>query len=220
MVRQNHGRLYAFGSSRVVKQVTRHHFATAIYGQSYEAIERQLPFPIVNYSTTADKDGASFFCCNQEGIIYGFDKGARKFLEWNAAELGQGHAIYDIAYQHPDSLWLAFPAGQTITQVSISKKEETYRIGDYNYENRYDPLSFPEHLFLKDDLLFIANMGTKQLCVLDLHTNELTTVATFDEPIWQYAENDIGAFIATSTGIYEIVDRDFPKTPFRYSTIP
>ena len=47
-------------------------------------------------------------------------------------------------------------------------------------------------------------MGTGDLYRFDFKTQELVLIQTFKEKIWQYGENEIGKFILTDTGIYEI----------------
>jgi hypothetical protein len=194
---------YAFDKTKNLRQVDKEYFALATTGVNYKTIEEQLPSSIESYSTTKDNNGNIYYCLYQDGIIYGFDKTGTKFTEWTA-EVGEGHPIYDIKYQEPDYLWLAFPTGQTVAQVSISKQKETYKIGEYSWDDNSEPLSYPESIFIKEQTLYIPNMGNNKLFKFNIETKELILVNTFDEKIWQYEETDIGTFIVTDTGIYEI----------------
>jgi hypothetical protein len=194
---------FVYDTSKIIRQVSKEYFAISIIGGNYEQIQEQLPFPIEHYSITKDEKENSYFCFYQKDIIYGFDKKGKKILEWSC-DIGQGHYVYDIKYQFPNSLWLAFPTGQTVTQISISERKETYVIGTYTHEDKYEPLSFPESIFVKNNHLFIPNMGTGDLYRFDFKTQELVLIQTFKEKIWQYGENEIGKFILTDTGIYEI----------------
>ena len=63
---------------------------------------------------------------------------------------------------------------------------------------------YPESIFIKDNNLFIPNMGNSKLFKVDLLTKQMDLLMTFEEKIWQYAETDIGTFIVTDTGIYEL----------------
>jgi len=154
---------FAFSESRVLRQVDKEYFVIETVGKNYKLIEKQLPFSIENYQSTMDEQGNQYFCFYQEGVIHGFDSNAYRILEWRAYETGQGYAIYDLEYQFPDSLWLAFPTGQTVTQVSISEKKEIYKIGEYTWDDKYDPLSYPESLFVKGAFVYIPNMGNNKL---------------------------------------------------------
>ena len=196
---------FAFGDSREVRQVDKEYFALATIGENYRLIEEQLPSSIESYQSTKDENGNIYFCFYQEGVIHGFDKNAKRTLEWVADEIGEGHPIYDIDYQSPDFLWLAFPTGQTVTQVSISEKKETFRIGEYTWEEKYEPLSYPESLFVKGESIFIPNMGSNKLFRLNNESKELQLIETFTEKLWQYGETELGIFIVTDTGIYEIL---------------
>jgi hypothetical protein len=195
---------FAFDSSKILKQIDKEYFSISVIGKNYKKIEEQLPSDIESYQVTKDEKENIYFCFYQEGIIHGFDKNGNKFLEWGADEVGQGHPIYDIKYQYPDFLWLAFPTGQTVTQVSISKKKEIFKIGEYTWDDKYEPLSYPESIFVNDKYLYVPNMGNSKLFRLELATKELELIETFEEKIWQYGETEIGNFIITDTGLYEI----------------
>ncbi len=194
---------FAFGESRELRQVDKEYFAIGTVGENYRLIEKQLPSSIESYQSTKDEKGNQYFSFYQEGVIHGFDKNAKRILEWEDS-LGQGHPIYDIDYQYPDFLWLAFPTGQTVTQISINELKETYKIGEYTWEEKYEPLSYPESLFVKGKFVYIPNMGNKKLFRFDNETKELELIETFEEKLWQYEETDLGTFIVTDTGIYEI----------------
>lgn len=195
---------FAFNESRKIRQVNKEYFEIQTVGVNYKLIEEQLPSCIEGYKSAKDERGNLYFCHYQEGIIHGFDKNAKRILEWGADEVGQGHPIYDIDYQFPDFLWLAFPTGQTVTQVSISERKETFKIGEYTWVEKYDPLSYPESLFVKGRYVYIPNMGNNKLFRFDNETMELKLIETFEERLWQYEETDLGTFIVTDTGIYEI----------------
>ena len=195
---------YAFDSSKTVRKVDKEYFAISTVGMDYKQIEDQLPSSIESYQMTKDEKGNRYFCFYQEGVIFGFNTECRKFLEWNIDEIGQGHAIYDVKYQFPDFLWLAFPTGQTVTQVSISERKETFKIGEYTWDEKYEPLSYPESIFVKGKWVYIPNMGSNKLYRLNTENKELELIETFDEKLWQYGETEIGTYILTDTGIYGI----------------
>ena len=194
---------YAFDNSKTVSQVDEEYFAKAIVGENYKKMEQVLPDKVHHYSITKSNSGDIYFCTYQEGTIYGFDSLGNSILKWNI-EVGEGHPIYDIKYQEPDFLWLAFPTGQTVTQVRLTDKQEVFKIGEYSWDDNCEPLSYPESIFIKDNNLFIPNMGNSKLFKVDLLTKQMDLLMTFEEKIWQYAETDIGTFIVTDTGIYEL----------------
>lgn len=195
---------FAFDKSKIVRQVDKEYYAISTIGKDYKIIEDQLPSKIESYQMTKDEKGNRYFCFYQEGIVFGFNRECKKFLEWSADEIGQGHPIYDIKYQFPDFLWLTFPTGQTVTQVSISDRKEIFKLGEYTWEEKYDPLSYPESIFVKGKFVYIPNMGNNKLYRFDSETKNLELIETFKEKLWQYGESDLGTFIVTDTGIYEI----------------
>ena len=194
---------FAFDITKEIRKVDKEYFALSIVGKNYELIENQLPSSIESYSITKDKNDNIYFCFYQDGIIYGFDKNGVKFLEW-ITEIGEGHPIYDIKCESTEFMWLAFPTGQTVTQVSISEKKETFKIGEYSWEDDSELLSYPESIFLTEKSLYIPNMGNNRLYKIDLKTKKLRLINTFEEKIWQYSETDIGTFLVTESGIYEM----------------
>lgn len=198
---------YAFDSSKVVRKVDKEYFALSTVGIDYKCIEKQLPSSIESYQFTKDEKGNRYFCFYQEGIVFGFDAECQKNLEWSIDDVGQGHAIYDIKYQYPDFLWLAFPTGQTVTQISISERKETFAIGEYTWDEKYEPLSYPESIFVEGKLIYIPNMGNNKLFRLNDETKDLELIETFEEKLWQYGETEVGTFILTDTGIYELENK-------------
>jgi hypothetical protein len=194
---------YAFDNSKIIKQVNEEYFAKAVVGENHKKIAEILPEKIHNYRITKSNNGEIYFCTFQEGIIYGFDKLGNSILNWNI-EVGEGHPIYDIKYQEPDFLWLAFPTGQTVTQVCLTSRKEVFKIGEYSWDDNCEPLSYPESIFIGDNNLYIPNMGNKKLFKVDLLTKNIDLITTFEERIWQYGETEIGTFLVTDTGIYEL----------------
>ncbi len=198
---------YTFDKSKIVKKVDAEYFANAVVGENYKKIEQVLPSKVHNYCITKSKNGETYFCTEQEGIIYGFDVFGNSILQWNV-EIGEGHSINYIEFQEPHFLWLAFPTGQTVTQVNLTNKQEAYKIGEYSWEDDHDLLSYPESIFIKNNILFIPNMGNKKLYTVDLQTKNIELISIFEEKIWQYAETEIGTFLITDTGIYEIENKE------------
>lgn len=194
---------YTFDKSKIVKKVDAEYFANAVVGENYKKIEQVLPSKVHNYNITKSKNGDTYFCTEQEGIIYGFDVFGNSILKWYV-EIGEGHPINHIEFQEPHFLWLAFPTGQTVTQVNLTNKEEVYKIGEYSWDDDSELLSFPESTFIKDNFLFIPNMGNKKLYKVDLKTKNIELISIFEEGIWQYAETEIGTFLITDSGIYEL----------------
>lgn len=197
-------KLYAFDKTRIVREIDKEYFGLKVIGDCFEKINNQLPNPIQDYKITKSQNGIIYFSFYQDELIYGFNNEGIKVFVWKD-KIGNGHAIYDIKFQEPDFLWLSFPSGQTITQISISTKEEVYKIGNYSYdENDVDILSFPESTFVKKNELYIPNMGNGKLLKLDTISKEINLHAIFEEKIWEYIESEIGTFIVTGNGIFEI----------------
>jgi len=198
---------YIIDNKNKVKEVDEEYFLLNTIGQHFEKISTKLPSNIHNYIRTFNKKGDSFFSFYQEDTIHRFDSIGNLLddLAWTR-DIGGGHALYDIVFEEPNFIWLAFPTGQTVTKISVSEKKEVFKIGKYSFEeNINDIFCYPEGLFIKDSSLVVSNMGNKTLNIIDLGTLEVKISKTFEERIWQYMTTDIGEFVVTDTGLYKIV---------------
>jgi hypothetical protein len=110
---------YAFDKSKNLRVIDKEYFGVSTVGNNYKKIEEQLSGSLEDYCSTKGENGDIYFCTHQEDKLYRFDKDGNKTLEWEV-EIGLGHPIYDIKFESPDSMWFAFPTGQTVSQVSIS----------------------------------------------------------------------------------------------------
>lgn len=88
--------------------------------------------------------------------------------------------------------------------MSTFKKKETFKIGEYSWDDDNEFLIYPESVFINKGHLYIPNMGNNRLYKLDLQTKKLILIKTFEEKIWQYAETKFGTFIVTDSEIYEM----------------
>lgn len=198
----NDKNFFSYDNASGIKGISDNEYCKVIGGEHYEQIQKELKSPIHDYASTVGINGDRYFCNYQNGIIHGFDKNGRKKFEWRP-KIGVGHPIYDIRFQPPNSMWLTFPTGQTVTKVSLTTKEEEYRIGDYTYDEIYDPLSYPESLYITEKHLYIPNMGNNKLFRLDLTTNELELINTFEDRLWEYIEVGNETFVHLDKGLYK-----------------
>jgi len=152
----------AFDKSGTIRSVDRDYYCRLVFGENYRKIENQLSRDIYHYVKADGLNGDQYFSTFHNGLIHGFDKDGTKIYEWDCP-LGEENPIYDIAFEAPHFLWMAFPTGQTVAQCSLPEKKEVYRIGDYSYENDHEYLSFPESISIKGTTLFIPNMGNSKL---------------------------------------------------------
>jgi hypothetical protein len=84
----------------------KHILLLATVGENYKRIERQLPSQIASNHIAKNSAGNIYLCNFQAEVVFGFNQSGKKFLEWEASEIGQGHFIYYRDYQAPDFLWL------------------------------------------------------------------------------------------------------------------
>lgn len=192
-------------SSKTPKQVDSRYFLEKTVGKNHEKISKQLSSSVEDYHLTKGLNGDIFLCREPDDIIFGFDKDGNQNYEWKVTgAVGNGSPLYYIVFQPPNFLWLSFPMAQTVSQIALPKNKEVFKVGDYTYEEIYDPLCYPEVLSISDNSLYIPNMGHNKLFKVDLTTKNISLLATFDEPIWQYEKTEIGTFVVLNSGIYEV----------------
>ena len=198
-------KFYSYSKKQGLISISERDYSGAIGGQYWEKIERELRHPIHDYSWTTGLNDSRYFLSFREGIIHGFDKSGIKDYEFDVDSfIGSGHAIYDIKFQAPSFMWLAFPSGQTVTQIDLIDRKEVFRIGDYTFEEVYEPLSYPESLFINGKDLYIPNMGTGKLFKLNLETKELKDYLDIEGKLWEYIKINDTEFIKLDEGIYEL----------------
>ncbi len=194
---------FAYGQNIGLNELPRKAYLLKIFGENHEKIAKQLNYRIEDYIVARDDKRIQYYSYYQDDRIIGFDETGSKRFEW-IDNISEGHAIYHIDYQSPKFLWLCFPTGQTICQIDLEDSIEIFRIGDYTYEEVYEPLNFPESTFFYQGKLYISNMGDRKLYGLDLKNFELKEEMRFKEGNWQYIKTGFGDFVNLDSGIYKL----------------
>ena len=192
---------FSYDTTNGVKQIDEAIFSKAIGGDSFQTIEKLLGQPIHDFVITEGLNGQRYLSAFHKDSIFGFDKSGQKIYELKD-DFSQGHAIYDIKFEPPHFLWIAYPTGQTVTKISLETNKEIFKIGNYTYDEVYEPLSYPESLFITDRHLFISNMGNNKLFKLDLKTYDLQLVTTFADKIWEYIKIGQTEFVRSDNGVF------------------
>ncbi|MEM6806554.1 MAG: hypothetical protein AAF696_34460 [Bacteroidota bacterium] len=182
-------------------------YMRAYAGEAWEKVGNTLG-PKSNGLGTAcslAKNGELFSIHFQNGILHIWSERGElnEVLELNEI-FTYGHLIYDIEFQAPHFLWLAFPTGQTVAQFDLKDKIETFRIGEFTFEKKYEPLSYPETLFSTQEELFIPCMGTGEIYKLKFETKELRLYKTTDKPLWEFVKVAMGEFVRIENSIFKL----------------
>lgn len=196
-------KFYGYNIHGDLKKIQKSEYFNKVIGSNYKLIEQQLCEPIEYYQVTKDLSGNIYLSTFRDNKIIGFNEAGKLSYEW-IDKISKGHSIYDIKFQSPNYLWIAYPSGQTVSQIHLKTGNEIFRIGEYSYEAIYEPLSYPESLFIDQEYLYIPNMGNKKLFELNLNTYELKLKKIFEEKIWQYLMIGKREFVLLESGIYEI----------------
>ena len=188
-----------------LKQIEEVEFLNAIT-HNWEKIQNHLKFPLHDYCFAQAPNGEMFFQNYQNGILRNFDKNGNFKSSTNLDELVNcGHAIYSIQFEAPNFLWLAFPTGQTVSKLDLSTNQEVFKIGEYTFDDVFEPLNYPETIFINGKNLYISNMGNSTVNHLDLNNYNLTIKhRDFPSKVWEFTQVNNDSYVRLANGIFKI----------------
>jgi len=151
-------------------------------------------------------DGSLYLCYFVESKIYKFDK--KGLLIRIYETMGCYDTIYDIVVEN-NSIWCAYPTSHTIKRFSLETEElevvvSEGSIGDYNGTI----FCYPETIIQYGNNLYVADMGNKRVCKVNLDNYEVEEYLKFDSPVFGYERTKDMEFVwlNSSTDIYIIQD--------------
>lgn len=105
-------------------------------------------------------------------------------------------SIYALALteQH---IWLALPTEDVVLALTYT--------GDVVH-TLAKIFSYPESLTRINTSLYVCDMGNRRLCMIDFVTLQITVIAQFEEPVWEYVTIAGQHIIRLQSGIYQSTD--------------
>jgi hypothetical protein len=199
-------KFYSFGNELL--EIKEEDYLLAIH-PNWDKIQKKLNVPLHDYSWSKGDDNTIYLICFQSNKLHIFNSDGTLLRNINIDEkIPSGHCVYSIQVQEPNYIWLAYPTGQTVTKFDLINEVETWRIGDYTFDEVTEPLCYPESIFLKGNLLYISNMGTSSVKKLNIQNLELNDhLSTFPSRVWEYVEGDEKTFVRLEDGIYQITSK-------------
>lgn len=193
------GKYYRYDLAQV-SEVTESEYFEVKYGAGYRKIMETFKDSIsesFRYS-----DGSVLALYFGDSILHKFD--SRGELLWKEPLVGEFDLVYGIAVQG-DSIWCAYPVGNTVKQFSFSPQvQEIFSLGERCDESI---LSYPESVAIFEDTLYICEMGNNRISCLDLKTYKHYVYQAFDECAWEYAQVQGREIVRLQSGIYLLDER-------------
>jgi len=179
------------------KEINEEEFLVSKFGIHYEKV---LPFLDGDTDHCIKKaDGSLLTAGYVSSIIKYFD------IEGNLTKeidnIGETN-IYSFDQDKFGNIWYAEPTFDFVGQYSPKENKNTFTIGN---EFTIDGiLDYPEDLIIYNNILYISDMGSKQLYKLDIDTKELNVYHRFNEPIWEYRQLNSQEFVRLESGVYQL----------------
>lgn len=108
-------------------------------------------------------------------------------------------AVYSIQYSN-NQLWVAYPSISDITCYDLEKEVEVYSLKE-------DQVSYPEHLLIKDNWLYISEMGNKCISRVNLDSKEKQSYKQLEEgPFGFYKLDNIEVTLYPGKLIFEEIN--------------
>lgn len=97
------------------------------------------------------------------------------------------------------SVWASFKRNNAIIKYDLDLLREEMRIGGGSGENSF---SSPSGLFIKDDILYICNEGSKKIWALNTKTYDIYEAHSFNEPVYSYMQTAGLELVVLQSGLY------------------
>lgn len=183
---------YAFGGSSLIR-VNRQVYLQAMFGAHFEQWQALMP-DFVNYR---------FVDIGNKKYLSLYPTGEAKTYTREQELIWEGQLSYkdcgpsDVV-RIGKSVWVAFPAGDTILRFSTDTMREELRIGS----KKDNAFSRPCGLWSIDNKLIVCNAASNCIEMVDTDSYVVERYATFNEPVYQYFKIGATEVVLLKSGIY------------------
>jgi len=119
-------------------------------------------------------------------------------LDFLASFLYKKEAPSDIVY-NDGAVWASFKKNNVIVKYDLDLLREEMRVGGGSGENSF---SAPSGLFMKDNVLYVCNEGSKKIWALNTKTYDINEVHSFKEPVYSYMQTAGLELVVLESGLY------------------
>lgn len=180
--------------------ITKDEYFKGLYGDKYKYIMHYMKDQPAARSFT--KDGSVYVCPSKESIIYKFDKNGSLVRKYH--EMRKIDNIYDIAVQE-ESIWCVYTSAHTIKRFSLKDGKEELSLSEGNPGGRKGTVfTYPESILVKDDAIFVADMGNRRIAKTDLTTLETESYLELSESVYRFERLGDKEFVLLNSDLYQI----------------
>lgn len=176
-----HTGYYRYNKSRI-DNITKEEYSIYQYGINYNDIINHFGNRPIQRSI--GNDGSLYLCFFQESKIYKFNKNGSLIRIYEA--MGCYDTIYDIVVEN-NSIWCAYPTSHTIKRFSLETEELEVVVSEGSCgDDNGTIFCYPESIVKYKNNLYVADMGNKRVCKINLDSYEVEEYLKFDLPIFGY----------------------------------
>lgn len=180
--------------------ITKDEYFKGLYGEKYKFIMHYMKDRPAARSFA--KDGSVYVCPPQESIIYKFDKNGSLVRKYH--EMRKIDNISDIEVQE-ESIWCVFTTAHTVKRFSLKDGKEELSLSEGNPGGRKGTVfTYPESILVKEDTIFVSDMGNKRITKTDLTTMETESYLEFPEPVYRYERLGDAEFVLLNSDLYQL----------------
>jgi len=96
-------------------------------------------------------------------------------------------------------VWASFKKNNVIVKYELDLLREEMSVGGGRGENSF---SAPSGLFMKDNVLYVCNEGSKKILALNTKTYAIIEVHSFKEPVYSYMQTAGLELVVLESGLY------------------
>lgn len=196
-----HTRYYRYNKLRI-ESITKEEYSIYEYGINYIDIIKY--FGNRPTQRSIGNDGSLYLCFFRESKIYKFGKNGSLIRIYKT--MGCYDTIYDIVVEN-NSIWCAYPTSHTIKRFSLETEELEVVVSEGSIgDDNGTIFCYPESIVKYKNNLYVADMGNKRVCKINLDSYEVQEYLKFDLPIFGYERTKDMEFVwlNSSTDVYLI----------------
>jgi DNA-binding beta-propeller fold protein YncE len=173
-------------SNKVKQEIDSDSFYREIYGIGYKKVLAKFGFKPL--SVDYDAEGNIYVCFFQESLVYKLNKEGNILKIYE--EMGKIDTIYDIAIEG-EMIWCVYPTSHTIKKFALQDGRLLKTISEGDIGDEFGSIfTYPEDITIKDNYLYVSDMGNQRICSVNLITNEVKEYLKLKSNVFGFEKTD------------------------------
>lgn len=169
-------------------------FQLAKFGPHHQKLSEHIAHHLTTLS--CELNDGKMFLIERDGAMKIIDGDGE--LDFLSSFTYKKEAPSDIVYNE-GAVWASFKKSNVIIKYDLDLLREEMRIGGGGGENSF---SAPTGLFIKDNILYVCNEGSKKIWALNTKTYDIYESHSFDEPVSSYMQTAGLELVVLQSGLY------------------